>query len=398
MASLSEPRIHTMSVMKDAHIQEILVPIDFSKMSIEGIEAAKRLGQRFGATIHLGHVYELPYPAEFMAPTLPVMVWPAAFRAEDEQRLAERLTALAAKHGLSATGTCHVRSGPSTFKEICLLAKELSADLIVMPTHGYKGLKHILLGSTAERVVQHSPCPVLVTRESRRSGRQKISAERPVTIDQILAPVDFSGCSLDGLNYAIQFADRFAAKIIVLHTVYLPYSYSGDGRTMVDPSVVLRAAQKGAEKQMREFVRAAKFGGVKFETRVIVGPSADEICAAAKGYDVDLIVTSTHGRTGFKHVLIGSTAEHLVRYAPCPVLVVPSHPAIRAASLSSQKAQSRKAGPRTASPRALKPKRLARENLTSRARKLKTQAFPERRKTNKFRESHAGSASRTRSR
>jgi nucleotide-binding universal stress UspA family protein len=64
---------------------------------------------------------------------------------------------------------------------------------------------------------------------------------------------------------------------------------------------------------------------VQTETRP--GPAVDEICAAASEPDVDLIVTSTHGRTGFKHALIGSVAEHVVRYAERPVLVVPSYQA-----------------------------------------------------------------------
>jgi nucleotide-binding universal stress UspA family protein len=63
--------------------------------------------------------------------------------------------------------------------------------------------------------------------------------------------------------------------------------------------------------------------GVTIETVIAAGPPAQQICAYAAASDVDLIVTSTHGLTGFAHILIGSTAEHVVRYARCPVLVVP---------------------------------------------------------------------------
>ena len=73
-----------------------------------------------------------------------------------------------------------------------------------------------------------------------------------------------------------------------------------------------------ALKQM-DFLR-----GLPVQTELLPGLAVDEICAAAGEPDVDLIVTSTHGRTGLKHALIGSVAEHVVRYSDRPVLVVPS--------------------------------------------------------------------------
>ena len=85
---------------------------------------------------------------------------------------------------------------------------------------------------------------------------------------------------------------------------------------------------------MREFVRSVNFGAVKFETAFTDGSPVIDICAFAKNHDVDLIITSTHGFTGFTHVLIGSIAEQVVRHAPCSVLVVPSHPHVRAANLA----------------------------------------------------------------
>jgi len=127
------------------------------------------------------------------------------------------------------------------------------------------------------------------------------------------------------------------------------------------------------------------FGGVKSEPVLTEGSPVLDICQFAKDHDVDLIITSTHGLTGLKHVLIGSVAEHVVRHAPCCVLVVPSHPHVRAANLTTRDcAQARIPArqPRSRkSPRAKAPGK--------RDRKLATHAFPERRKTNKFRESHS---------
>ena len=150
----------------------------------------------------------------------------------------------------------------------------------------------------------------------------------------ILVPVDFSSCSREGLRYAIAFANEFGAKLILLHTTYLGYIYSCEGTAIYDIPALQKAARKAAERKMRDLVRSLDFGAVKFETAFTDGSPVIDICAFAKNHDVDLIITSTHGFTGFTHVLIGSIAEQVVRHAPCSVLVVPSHPRVRAANLA----------------------------------------------------------------
>jgi nucleotide-binding universal stress UspA family protein len=205
---------------------------------------------------------------------------------------------------------------------------------------------------------------------------------------KILVPIDFSACSRQGLQYAIGFANEFGARIILLHATYLGYFYSSEGTALYDIPGLQKAALKNAERQMRKLARTVNFGGVKFETRFTEGSPALDICAFAKGHDVNLIITSTHGLTGLQHVLIGSVAEKVVRHAPCSVLVVPSHPTIRVANLTRQ-AQS---GRRTRRPIAHKETvsgiLAERKDLTRKGRRLAAHPFPERRKTNKFRETH----------
>jgi nucleotide-binding universal stress UspA family protein len=111
------------------------------------------------------------------------------------------------------------------FDVICSLAAEIPADLLVVPTRASRGIKRFFLGSTAERLVQHSPCPVLVDRKSAAQlPLDSLPAAPALRIDKILVPADFSRCSLEGLRYAIQFAQKFAAKITVLHVLDLGYS------------------------------------------------------------------------------------------------------------------------------------------------------------------------------
>jgi nucleotide-binding universal stress UspA family protein len=246
-----------------------------------------------------------------------------------EQTAFKELNKVASECGVSSA-SCDVLSGAPAFDEICRLAQTLPADLVVMPTHGRTGLKHVFLGSTAERVVQHSSCPVLVTRGK---ALQANNGSR-FRIRTILVPVDFSSCSREGLRYAISFANEFGAKIILLHATYLGYVYSFEGTAIYDIPGLQKAARKTAERKMCELVRSVNFDGVKFETVFTEGSPVLDICAFAKDHDIDLIITSTHGFTGFTHVLIGSIAEQVVRHASCSVLVVPSHPHVRAANLA----------------------------------------------------------------
>jgi nucleotide-binding universal stress UspA family protein len=309
--------------MKTLNIQNIIVPIDFSKMSVQAIQIARQLARRFSASIHLAHVRQSNYTADFVAPAF------MPYEQVGEQTALKELEGVASECGVPSA-SCHVLGGAPPFDEICRLAQTVPADLIVMPTHGRTGLKHVFLGSTAERIVQHSSCPVLVTRGN---ALQANNGSR-FGLKQILVPVDFSGCSREGLRYAIAFASEFGAKIILLHATYLGYVYSSEGTAIYDIPGLQKAARRTAERKMRELVRSMNFGPVKFETAFTDGSPVMDICAFAKDHDVDLIITSTHGFTGFTHVLIGSIAEQVVRHAPCSVLVVPSHPHVRAANLA----------------------------------------------------------------
>lgn len=372
--------------MKKLDIQNILVPVDFSELSIQAIATAQRLARRSNATVHLVHVHEYYYPVGFMSPGAAVPMSMVTFRDDAVQRAGQDLRTLAIKNEISPVH-CYVTEQLPIFNEICNVAKTIKADLIVMPTHGRKGLKHLAIGSTAERVVQHSPCPVFVVKSQ---SAKKAEASRG--IDTILVPVDFSPCSFEGLNYAIRFADKFAAKILIFNTVYLGYAYTADGFAMYNLSALQDQALKDAEREMAEFVHRALFGSVKFETAVQLGLPVDDICAFAEQKKVDLIITSTHGRTGFSHVMIGSTAEQVVRRATRPILVVPSHPDVRLSQLTGQTGGARKTFRRTTSRTATKEKSLPNERFLNQLRNAKSNPFPERRKTNKFREPHANFA------
>ena len=296
-------------------IRNVLVPIDFSGPSLEAIEAALPLIKHFGADLHLVHVFEPDYPASSMV-AIPLVV-PELEVGERVRRLrdvAEDYSVPLRRENIHA-----IKGRP--FEEICRLAQEIDIDLIVIATRGNTGLKHLLLGSTAERVVRCSPCPVLVVRGS---DSRKKPARQLATFRKILVPVDFSDCSMKGIGYAKALASEFRAKLILLHSIALQYYVASDEYARYDLPLLLDQIDEAAKQQMRDLVQQTNWNGVEVETSIEIGHAGQQICAEAGDRKADLIAISTHGRTGFEHVLLGSTAEYVVRHASCPVLVVPS--------------------------------------------------------------------------
>jgi universal stress protein A len=137
-----------------------------------------------------------------------------------------------------------------------------------------------------------------------------------LTLKRILVPVDFTACTEKALQYAVAFAHQFGAELTLLHVVepsYMPASEMGiipDGDSTED-------AQKEMQSLVRRLDRA-----VRYRTLLRKGGAQYEIIDAAKELGSDLIILSTHGRTGLERILLGSTAEKIVRHAGCPLLVV----------------------------------------------------------------------------
>ena len=141
-------------------------------------------------------------------------------------------------------------------------------------------------------------------------------------IKRILAPTDFSDYSKKALHYAVRFAEEFGAALTVLHVVepVIPTT-DGFGAFQV-PALDVEVLQKNADASLTSVVRDEVEELVPVKTLVRCGPPSQEIVSVAKDEDIDLIIIATHGYTGLKHFLLGSTAERVVRHAPCPVLTV----------------------------------------------------------------------------
>ncbi len=145
-----------------------------------------------------------------------------------------------------------------------------------------------------------------------------------VTIDRILVPIDFSSYSKEALQYAVPFARKFKAELILLHVVE-PAIYPADfnfgqvGIPSIEDELRSKAVDelnKLADKETKRRARSS--------IMVRVGKPFIEIITTAKEENIDLIIMATHGHSGIEQILFGSTAERVVRKAHCPVLTVRS--------------------------------------------------------------------------
>lgn len=139
-------------------------------------------------------------------------------------------------------------------------------------------------------------------------------------VNRVLVPIDFSKTSVAALRYAIPLTQQFGATLDLVHVIEpTPFLSDMDNMplAMSDAEVAQRVAAELSSLARREVP-----SGVQVNSVVRHGKPYQEIAEAAKERHADLVVIATHGRTGLQHTLLGSTAERVVRLAPCPVLVV----------------------------------------------------------------------------
>jgi universal stress protein A len=152
--------------------------------------------------------------------------------------------------------------------------------------------------------------------------RKRVETAEPILrLNSILVPIDFSRISQKALDYAVPLAKQFGAKITVLHAIEPPpYSIDLAYLPMGDEFPI-----GPMKKELGALATKTIDPDLLKEVLVEVGTAFEVITNVARDSEADLIVLTTHGHTGLKHVFMGSTAERVVRHAPCPVLVVRKH-------------------------------------------------------------------------
>lgn len=285
----------------------LLVPVDFSVQSRQAVKFAGRLAADMGSAVDLVFVVE-PVPQYAGLEYTPATLDRTEITQEAQEEL-ERWARREVPKGVSVEILIRYGRGSA---EIVNTATQRKTDLIIIPTHGYSGVRRALLGSTTEQVLRRAPCAVLTL-------RSRTTPKRRVAVKRILVAVDFSTGSRQALAYAGAFALRQKAELIVFHTVLsgpVPRRMGGFARGL--EAETLKYARTDLARIVKELVPAE----VTVRQELIVGIPRDEIVRAASQRNADWIIMGTHGRRGLERWVMGSTAELVVRHAPCPVLVV----------------------------------------------------------------------------
>jgi nucleotide-binding universal stress UspA family protein len=144
-------------------------------------------------------------------------------------------------------------------------------------------------------------------------------------VQHMLVPIDFSTTADRALAYAIALAQQLQARLTLLHVFDLTPLTMGDAATGI-PVPAVNALEIEVQQLLQARLEQVQRAGLQGDSLLVQGTPTQTIVDTAGAQGVDLIVMGTHGRTGLAHVFLGSVAEHVIRQAPCPVLVIRKAP------------------------------------------------------------------------
>ncbi|MBX3172359.1 MAG: universal stress protein [Candidatus Eremiobacteraeota bacterium] len=279
-------------------IERILVPLDGSELSESALPCALALARGHRAETFLVQVVE--HMAE-MAPGLAPELVP-----ELQQKVLSRarnyLENRAAAFAPGPVSTLTRLGSPR--EELPALARHHRCDLLVMASHGRDGAEHWLLGSVAEGVLRQAPCPVLLVRPP---------APAASIFRHILVPVDGSEASLAVIPRLSDFLAP-GGKVTLLQS---------GGVSLYPNFAHKQQAVLAYLGEVEARLRQVQIEGLPLEVVVLDGNPVDDILAWSRANACDLIAMSSHGRSGFRRLWLGSVSEKVARHADCDVLIFP---------------------------------------------------------------------------
>jgi len=291
----------------------ILIPLDGSELAERALKVAQRLGQQSERTLCLLRVVppetvaisDLPvysaYTVSATRPTFELQAEATAYLREIQKTLPAGI------NSEIALGEGEVASA------ILAAARDHHADLIVMSSHGYSGVTRWVLGSVAEQVVRHAPCPVLVIRHDAQLQRMLIPLDGSFASEQVLRPaLDVAaclGCEVV-LVQAIQPTDHALFDQLEGHEHGLGLRVEGE-------------SHERAVAYLRQLATLyAKTHALNIQCVVLHEPAAEGILHFAETHPIDLIAMATHGRSGLQKWVYGSVTEQVLHGALCSMLVM----------------------------------------------------------------------------
>ncbi len=295
-------------MLLQTRLDSLLVATDFSETAEAALDWATDIALAHDASIDLVHTLLLPNQMGDYLPSPPDM------SAELQQAALLRLDQSAGRardRGVEVTP--ELRLGlPS--QAILAAARDAGVDLVVMGTLGTTGIRHLLLGSTAERVVQRAHCPVLTIHPDDREHRP---------LRQVLVPTDFSNDTELAIEAALRVLPAGEpASLTLLHAYHLPFEYTAYGTIPTSLDYYMKDSEGEALEKLGEAKARLAQDGLEVNVIAQQGYPPDVIVQSAQALGADLIAMGTQGGSAISNIFLGSTARRVVQTAGCPVLTV----------------------------------------------------------------------------
>lgn len=290
-------------------IERIVCPVDFSEYSTKAYDYAYSLAKHYGAKLFLEHVVQplqVPYPYyAFPDAMVNDVYWNVS--SEAEKRMKE-LAAARAWNGLQPEWVIQKGFVPDTILEF---AETQAANLIVMGTHGRRGIDRVTMGSVTEKVLRKARCPVLAVRKPTHDFVNPEAGVDPVHLRKILLCTDFSDHSLRALDYGFSLAMEYNAELTLLHVL-----------EDTTPSTDLQSATREAMQALEKPVPHDARNWCTIKSVVRIGKPYQEIIQLALEAESDLVILGVRGRNALDLALFGSTTHRVIQLGSCPVLAV----------------------------------------------------------------------------
>ncbi len=292
----------------------ILVAHDFSSGSSRALDYGIEFAVENGAELHFLHVEVLHDGGNI--PNHPNKTKAQLLREELRSDILKSLDKQGFEYNeLSAiqyTVLREIAAAPA----IISYCKKYKIDLVVMGTHGRRGMSRKIMGSVAEEVVRLAPCTVFTVRE------QLEFESLAESLNTIAVPFDFSDHSRYALAYAKEMADSFGATLDIVHVIeekLHPAFYGPSISSIYDlePDI-----EKKILQELKQIYSSMEGPRVEASFTVLSGHPVKELVKWTETKGHNLLVIATHGLSGFERVVLGSVTERVVRQAPCPVITV----------------------------------------------------------------------------
>jgi len=292
-------------------IRQVLCPLDLSETASTAFDYATTIARWYDAQVTVLEMVWVGVPTvpPASAPLVLTNALLKDFSSELQQFVDER-------HVKGVNVATLVREGP-VVAGILEQARAITADLIVMGTHGRTGFDRFVLGSVAEKILQKASCPVLTV-----PPKHATTIGSAQGFQNILCPIDFSPSSLRALEFALSLAQESGKRLVLLHVFDGPTDRPMTPGLGPEMSAERRRREEAALTELRAAVPADARNWCDITELTSIGRPHEEIVRVAATQRADLIVMGVHGRGTVELALFGSTTNQVVRRATCPVLTV----------------------------------------------------------------------------